>query len=297
MKEGKIVVIAERKFSDFFKKPDRFEASDVIYKDGFLYVVFDNLYQIGKIRADLNPKKEGNELLGKSRKKDSGYEGITFNQESNRFYTLVECLKYRDHTYRAKVHEYDCDFKRSTDEWWLDFDFDENSNKGFEGLSWIKRGGKEYLLALCEGNDCCGGKKGKKPGNGRIQIFEKSKKSWNRVGVLAIPPSVDFEDYTGLGLSRNRVFVTSQESSSLWIGTLKEREWAFEGEGTIYQFPTENGRPLYCNIEGVCEIPEENGETRLAVVSDKRKKGKKKKHCGTKDESIHIFRVNSNIDG
>ena len=177
MEEGKIVAIAERKFGDFFKKPDRFEASDVIYSDGFLYVVFDNLYQVAKIRADLDPKKEGNELLGKARKKDSGYEGITFNHESNRFYTLVECLKYRDDTYRAKVHEYDLDFKPSTDEEWLDFDFDENSNKGFEGLSWINRAGKEYLLVLCEGNDCCGGKKGKKPGNGRIQIFEKSKKS------------------------------------------------------------------------------------------------------------------------
>jgi hypothetical protein len=58
-----------------------------------LYVVFDNLDQIAKIRADLSPKKEGNELLGKTRKKDSGCEGITFNTESDRFYTLVECLK------------------------------------------------------------------------------------------------------------------------------------------------------------------------------------------------------------
>jgi hypothetical protein len=98
------------------------------------------------------------------------------------------------------------DFKRSTDEWWLDFDFDENSNKGFEGLSWIKRGGNEYLLALCEGNDCCGGKKGKKPGNGRIQVFERTNSSWEHMAVLAIPRSVEFEDYTGLGLSRNRVF-------------------------------------------------------------------------------------------
>jgi len=168
MNEGKIIVIAEGKFGDFFKKPDRFEASDVIYRDGFLYVVFDNLYQIAKIRADLNPDKEGNELLGKSRKKDSGYEGITVNQESRRFYTLIECLKYRDRTYRAKVHEYDRDFKRNT-------------------------------------ND--------------------------------------------------RVFVASQESSSLWIGTQKERQWAFEGERTIYKFPTKEGHALYCNIEGVCDIP------------------------------------------
>jgi hypothetical protein len=105
MEKGKLVTIAEGKLGDFFEKLDRFEASDVIYEDGFLYVVFDNLYQIAKIRADLDPNKEGNELLGKSRKKDSGYEGITFNQESRHFSTLVECLKYRDHTYRAKVHE------------------------------------------------------------------------------------------------------------------------------------------------------------------------------------------------
>src|SRR5262245_23332769 len=57
MEQGKLVVIAERKFNNFFKKPDRFEASDLIYNDGFLYVVFDNLYQIAKIRLDLDPKK------------------------------------------------------------------------------------------------------------------------------------------------------------------------------------------------------------------------------------------------
>jgi hypothetical protein len=53
----------------------------------------------------------------------------------------------------------------------------------------------------------------------------------------------------------------------------------------------EAGRPVYCNIEGVCEIPADNGETLLVVVSDKRKKGKKKKRCAEKDQSIHIFRV------
>jgi hypothetical protein len=55
------------------------------------------------------------------------------------------------------------------------------------------------LLALCEGNNCAGGKEGKKPGNGRIHIFEKTNQSWEHVTVLAIPGNVDFEDYTGLG--------------------------------------------------------------------------------------------------
>jgi hypothetical protein len=291
MEKGKLVVIAERKFSEFFKKPDRFEASDVIYKDGFLYVVFDNLYQIAKIRLDLDPKKKGNELLGEKREEDSGYEGITFNPKSNRFYALVECAEYPDLSYRAKVHEYDSNFERRTDGWWLDFNFKENSNKGFEGLSWLERDGKEYLLALCEGNGCVGGIEGKTPGNGRIQVFEKVGGGWEYKTPIHIPSSIQFEDYSGLGLSGNRVFVTSQESSSLWIGTLKEQEWALEGEGTIYKFPTKDGHPLYCNIEGICEIPAQNVETRLVVVSDKLKKGKKEEHCGKKDESIHIFRV------
>lgn len=80
-----MVAIAERKFSEFFKKPERFEASGVVYKDAYLYVVFDNLYQVAKIRADLDPKKKGNELLGETRDQDSGYEDIAFNQDSHRF--------------------------------------------------------------------------------------------------------------------------------------------------------------------------------------------------------------------
>ena len=291
MEEGNLVAIAERKFSEFFKKPERFEASGVVYKDAYLYVVFDNLYQVAKIRADLNPKKKGNELLGEIRDQDSGYEDIAFNQDSHRFYTLVECAEYPDLTYRAQIHEYDSDFGRRTGGWWLDFDFHKNSNKGFEGLAWTKRGGKEYLLALCEGNNCAGGKEGKKPGSGRIHVFEKATKTWEQVAALVIPPCVEFEDYAGLGLSGNRILVTSQEASRLWLGTLRKNQWAFESEGNVYRFPMKHGRPRYCNIEGVCEISNENGEMLLAVVSDRRKKGKKKKHCSKKDQSIHIFRA------
>jgi hypothetical protein len=291
MAEGKLVAVAERKFGEFFKKPKRFEASGVYYNDGFLYVVFDNLYQVAKIRADLDPDKKGNELLGEARDRDSGYEDITFNQESQCFYALVECAEYPDLTYRAQIHEYDSKFERRTSGWWLDFEFAENSNKGFEGLAWTKRGGKEYLLALCEGNNCAGGKKGRQPGGGRIHVFERKATTWEQAAEVVIPPSVDFEDYAGLGMSGKRIFVTSQESSSLWIGTLKDDQWTFENKGQIYRFPMKQGRPLYCNIEGVCEIPASNGEMLLAVVSDKRKKGKKKKRCSKKDQSIHIFRA------
>src|SRR5262245_58282085 len=57
-----------------------------------------------------------------------------------------------------------------------------------------------------------------------------------------------------LALSGDRVFVTSQKSSSVWIENLKKREWAFEDEGTICEFPTKD----YCNVEGIGELPAEN---------------------------------------
>ena len=99
-------------------------------------------------------------------------------------------------------------------------------------------------------------------------------------------------DYSGLGLSGNRVLVTSQECSSIWIGNLKDREWAFQDEGIIYHLPTNEGEAnLLRNLEGVCEIPAQNKEIRLAIVSDKRKKGKKTKRCSSKDQSIHVFIV------
>jgi hypothetical protein len=45
------------------QKPKRFEASGGYDKDGFLYAVFGNRFQVAKIRVDLNPDKKGNEIL------------------------------------------------------------------------------------------------------------------------------------------------------------------------------------------------------------------------------------------
>ena len=61
-----LVAIAERKFSDFFQEPDRFEASDIIIiKTTFYTSVFDNFYQIGKIRVHLIPKRKATNSSGK----------------------------------------------------------------------------------------------------------------------------------------------------------------------------------------------------------------------------------------
>ena len=168
-----LVLLKERRFKDLFPKLKKFEASGVFHRNGYLYVVFDNLFQVGKIHPDLKTDDPRHRLLGKVRNANSGYEGITFNEDLNQFYTLVEALDWPDGTYRAHVHEYDTRFKRIGG-FWLDFPFGkhrEGGNKGFEGLCWLRHAGREYLLAVCEGNDCCWGKEGKKPGKGRIQVF------------------------------------------------------------------------------------------------------------------------------
>ena len=50
--------------------------------------------------------------------------------------------------------------------------------------------------------------------------------------------------------------------------TLKELDWEFENEGTIYQFRTKDGMPVYCNVEGSGEIRAHNRGMHLVVLSE-----------------------------
>src|SRR4029453_2587074 len=97
---------------------------------------------------------------------------------------------------------------------WVDFAF-EKRNTGFEGLSAVRWRGCDYLLALCEGNRCRAGKKGRRPGGGRIQVLERRGKLWQRVATIELPRSVRFEDYSALAIRGERIAVTSQETSRL----------------------------------------------------------------------------------
>lgn len=67
----------------------------------------------------------------------------------------------------------------------VEFPF-KSSNKGFEAVAHVRRGDTDYLLALCEGNKCKCGKEGRKPGRGRVQLFEKKRKSWKHVRAVAL---------------------------------------------------------------------------------------------------------------
>ena len=151
----------------------------------------------------------------------------------------------------------------------------------------MRRENKDYLLALCEGNYCKGGRKGRTPGGGRIQVFEKSKKVWRHCYGIHLPACLPFVDYSGMSIDDGRVAIVSQETSMLWIGRFNEHDWAWTDEGRLYGFPrSANGSILYGNIEGVGWI----GPNRVVTVSDRRKKrSPPDKALSEKDQSVHVF--------
>ncbi|MDM8531319.1 hypothetical protein QUF63_09105 [Anaerolineales bacterium HSG25] len=278
---------------------DRLEASGVQIVADNIYVVFDNLPHVARLNRDLSRFRLGRWLYHPDADSALGFEDITYNPHTERFYLLVEAVSIDeekdddndnddddDDTFQSRVIESSVDVTTPTIHW-LDFEF-EHENKGFEGLAYLHRGGADYLLALCEGNKCRGGKKGRKSGGGRVHIFQKMAKTWMPAETLKLPKFLDFEDYAAISIdSQHRVAIISQASSALWIGELSATEWAFVDAGTVYPFPTSaDDEPLYCNVEGVSWL----SDSQLVVVSDRAKKDQADT-CQTKDESIHVFEL------
>jgi hypothetical protein len=262
----------------------RFEASGVVAKDGFFYVIFDDSTHIGCIRDGLSRAVEENHLIRQNQGCGVGYEDITYDPFSNRFYLLIEAQLHFGNN-MAKVEEYDESFHYVSSAW-LDFPLDR-PNKGLEGLTCIHWAEKTYLLGICEGNRCKGGVAGRKPGGGRIQIFSQERDRWDHVGTMRLPKTLWFEDYSSLAVVDDRVAVVSQSSSAAWIGRFSQSSWEVVDEGIIYQFPLDDkGKIIYGNIEGISRVDSE----RFVVVSDKAKKVQSKR-CSTKDRSIHVFKT------
>ncbi len=265
----------------------RYEASGVLVKDGHYFVVFDNRTEIGRFADDLQPKKT-NGLFGIAHA-DFGYEGITYNAAKQRYYLLVESRKHARGCYRALIVEYDDEFKHLKERP-IDFTF-KSSNKGFEAVAHVHRDGQDYVLSLCEGNNCKCGSKGRKPGGGRVQVFEKKRKRWAHCGTIALPSSLPFVDYSGMSIDNGRVAIVSQVNSMLWVGQFDEGGWTWHDSGQLYEFPrSDNGKICYGNIEGVAWI----SPTRIVTVSDRRKKkNQPDKGLSDKDQSVHIFDIPS----
>jgi hypothetical protein len=267
---------------------ERYEASGVCLKDGYLHIIFDDNPHLLRIRLDWHNAGEEPVLLD-LKGTGAGYEDITYQSSVNRWYFLIEAAKTKSGDYKPRIDEFDESFAfiRS---YWLDFPF-KAGNKGFEGLSTLYYAGNDYLLCLCEGNKCKSGSAGVKKGKGRIQVFKRASETWEHAGTIRLPKSVRFKDYSSLDFCNGMLAVISQATSEMWIGRLNAQPAGPEDlildDGWLYLFPRDDkGRILYCNPEGVAWL----GNDQVAVVSDKWKNDQPKR-CARHDQSIHIFRL------
>ena len=279
-------LLRESKLDDLLPRQptaDHLEASGVVAHEGHFIIIFDNTGQVARIEASCAPANDNRWFSAHA--DVPGLEDMTYSVRQQRYYGLIEALPGPGGTYQAQVVEYDHHFVWQAQHS-LPFAFDSD-NKGFEGITTLQRGDAEYVLALCEGNHCCGGREGKQKGNGRIQIFQRITQGWQHVGTIKLPKAVRFTDYASLDIQGDTVAVLSQASSRLWLGTLDQSAWVFIDAGRIWHLPREeHGQATYCNAEGVSWLTADQ----LVVVSDKRKKGEPKR-CTAKDQSVHIFRI------
>ena len=220
-------------------------------KAAHYYVIFDNVRRIARIHRSLEPGLPRHAWFGRKREGE-GYEDIAFSRCTRRFYPADRGARsVPTAPYKALIDE--CDesarYKRRR---WVDFAF-ETRNTGFEGLSAVRWRGQDYLLALCEGNRCRAGRAGRKPGGGRLHLLQRSGTLWKPVARIKLPRTVTFEDCSAVALRGRRIAVISQQSSRLWIGTLRFGDWTIADEGKTYEFPrTRKGKIKYGTLEGLC---------------------------------------------
>ena len=261
----------------------RLEASGVLVKDGMFYVIFDNMPHIACISPELS--RAGNHMIMQERGHRRGFEDIAYDARSGRFYVLIESLPRGHGTFMAAVQEYDENLRYAGTAW-LDFPLDR-PNKGLEGLTCVHRDGRAYLLGLCEGNKGKGGAAGRVPGGGRVQVFRRGHRDWDRVGAIRLPGTVLFTDYSGIAVAGDRIAVVSEESSALWIGRLAPDDWEVTDAGTSYALPrAADGSIVYGTAEGVSWMAPDQ----VVMVSDKAKRGHHRRYRA-KDQSIHVFRI------
>ncbi|MFI0976933.1 hypothetical protein ACH4SP_07895 [Streptomyces sp. NPDC021093] len=273
----------------------RLEASGVLYRDGAFLIVCDNLRSLIRVSSELSPKAPENGVFEANVPKKSGssaaetavgYEDLAHDALHDHYFMLSEAEPVKPKGFRARVHEYDAK-GRSVGSTHLDFDL-ADANKGMEGLEWVERSGTEHLLALCEGNRCEGGKKGRTPGGGRIQVFRRDGKGWAHTDTIRLPQSLPFEDYSSVSVRDGRIAVLSQASSALWVGRISAKKWEVD-EGTVHRLPTDGkGRTVYGNAEGVSWVSADH----VVIVSDRAKKGTGER-LRAKDQSIHLFLIPS----
>lgn len=275
-----VQLVAQKKLSKLLptKEVDHYEASGVVASSGMLYVASDNLTKIAVIDTSLDKGE-----LGPGEITNSQYEALTASDDG-RFFALVEPATEGD--VPAEVVELGADTafigKSPTDQSF------KHANKGFEGAAFLRVSGREYLLALCENNDCKDDDTS--PGEGRAKLLSLVDGVWTTQKSLKLPESAAFLNYSDIALQANgdgrySALVVSRKSSMLWLGTLSTSDWTFGGASKFYTFPRDpDGAVQYCSVEGVTFL----GPNVIAAVSDK---SDGSKPCTDEEEAIHIFQM------
>jgi hypothetical protein len=284
-----LTLVTHRKLVELIAPPKGssvLEASGVVAMGGHFYVVFDNIRRVARIDRSLAPGHGRHRWFG-TRREGEGYEDIAYSPHLKRFYLLIEAEKHQDGTFKPLIDECDEQGKvkgrRSVN---VSF---AKRNTGLEGLAALRWKRKDYLLALCEGNRCRGGKKGRTGGGGRIHVLVRKAGQWDSIALIKLPRSVDFEDYSAVALRGDRIAVVSQMTSRLWIGRLRRDTWTIAGRGRIYDLPrSKKGKIRYCTVEGLCWL----NDSTFVAVSDLVKRYHANR-CHDADQSIHIFALPS----
>jgi hypothetical protein len=258
-------------------KSSRLEASGVaLLDDRTALVAFDNINQVARI--DLSLKRRGGNQLLPTPSLGSGFEDIAVDVRRGRAFCLIESIEDFDGILRGYVAEYDragrflsCRPLNTRL---------QVANKGFEGLTHVWHGGREYLYALCEGNLGTAAKRGR----GRVDAFVRAPDgTWKTSHRIRLPRHVEFEDYAALAYRDLRLAIVSQASARLWVARLDVKARALvPGSDAVYRFPSKS----YGNVEGIAWL---SGDT-LVAVSDRKKK-RQPARCAQKDQSIHVFQI------
>ncbi|HSG17372.1 MAG TPA: hypothetical protein VLE70_13750 [Anaerolineae bacterium] len=267
---------------------DTIDASGICVMDGDFYVTFEDSAHIARFGASLSADDPAN-ALRRNPDDDIGREDITYDADLQRFLIITEAVKQPDGTYMPKVTSYDAQL-HFIEESRLEFAL-QGKHKGMEGIACIRRNDRLYLLGLCEGNLCHGGRRGRRPGGGRIQLFQKEKGKWARTDMIELPAGLPFENYSSLALNGDQIAVVSRESSALWIGALRKDTWAVVDDGAVYRFPlSKKGKLAYCAIDGISWLSD---DTFVAVSDRSGSVFGFQKRCRKKDQSVHIFKLSA----
>ncbi len=265
-----------------YNSSDNFEASGVYYLGGYFYVACDNMQKIAKIKSTLPVNSSQNSLLstGAPGSGSSNYEGIAYDSNGTPNFFVVEESVSNGSYYQPRISEFNSSMSYQN-RMWVDYYFTSaNSNKAFEGIAWVYRGGNDYMLGLVEGT-------------GAVPVFLKTGSNWSYVTSITLPSSVTFTDYSDIAVNGNQVAITSQVDGQVWIGTLSSTSWSITG-GTAYNFPLGSSsgvigagtNQLYGNVEGVSFI----SSNQIVIVSDKAD-ASQPSYQSYKEQTVSIFNI------